>query len=35
MGVKLDYEHWCDHVPKISRNNREGKFTTLWNQQVK
>ena len=25
MGVKLDYEHWYDHVPKSVETSREGR----------
>ena len=33
-GVKLDNEHWYEHVPKLVETSREGKVTVLWNQQV-
>ena len=33
-GVKLDKEHWYDHVPKSVETSHEGKVITLWNQQV-
>jgi len=33
--VELNNKHWYKHVPKISRNNHEGKVTILWNQQVR
>jgi len=33
-GVKLDSEHWYDHVPKALETSHEGKVTILWNQQV-
>ena len=33
-GVKLDNEHWYDHiVPKSVETSHEGKATILWNQQ--
>ena len=32
-GVKLDNEHWYDHVPKSVQSHHEGKVTILWNQQ--
>ena len=34
MGVKLDSEHWYDHVLKSVETGHEGKVTILWNQQV-
>jgi hypothetical protein len=34
-GVKLDNEHWYDHVPKIMEPSYEGKVTILWNKQVR
>jgi hypothetical protein len=34
IGVKLDNEHWYEHVPKLVETSREGKVTVLWNQQV-
>jgi hypothetical protein len=34
MGIKLDNEHWYEHVPKLVDTSHEGKITTLWNQQV-
>jgi hypothetical protein len=34
IGVKLDSELWCEHVPKSIETNQEGKVTMLWNQQV-
>jgi len=27
IGIKLDIEHWCEHVPKLVETNREGKVT--------
>jgi hypothetical protein len=33
-GVKLDYERWYDHVPKLIETSREGKEITLWNHHV-
>ena len=35
IGVKLDNEHWYDHVPKLVETSLQGKVTTLRNQQVK
>jgi len=35
IGVKLDNEHWYDHIPKSIETSKEGKVTTLWNQQVR
>jgi hypothetical protein len=32
--VKLENEHWYDHVPKLAETDREGKATILWIQQV-
>jgi hypothetical protein len=29
IGVKLDNEEWCDHLPKSVETNREGKVTIL------
>jgi hypothetical protein len=34
-GVKLDNEHWYDHVPKLVKTNLQCKVTTLWNQLMK
>jgi hypothetical protein len=34
-GVKLDEEHWHEHVPKLVETNQEDKVTIFWNQQVK
>jgi len=34
-GVKLDNEHWYDHVPKSVETNHAGKVTILWNQKVR
>ena len=31
VGVKLDNEHWYDHVPKSVEASDEGKVTLLWN----
>jgi len=33
--VKLDNEHWYDHVPKSVETSHEGRVTMLWNQQVR
>jgi hypothetical protein len=35
IGVKLDSEHWYDHVPKSVETSHEGKVTILRNQQVR
>ena len=35
IGVKLDNEHWHDHVPKSVETSHEGKVTILWKQQVR
>jgi len=35
IGVKLDNEHWYDHVPKSAKTNHEVKDNTLRNQQVR
>jgi hypothetical protein len=32
--VKLDNEHWYDHVPKSIETSHEVKVTILWNQHV-
>jgi hypothetical protein len=32
--VKLDKEHWYEHVPKLAYTTHESKKTTLCNQQV-
>ena len=34
IWVKLDNEHCYDHVPKSVETSHEGKFATLWNEQV-
>jgi len=34
-GIKLDIEHWYEHVPKLVETNREGKATVLWKQQCR
>jgi len=34
MGVKLDDEHWYDHVPISDKTSHEGKVTKLWIQKV-
>jgi hypothetical protein len=33
-GVKLDSEHWYNHVAKSLETSHGGKDTVLWNQQV-
>jgi hypothetical protein len=33
-GVKLDKNHWYEHVQKPVETNQGGKVTILWNQQV-
>jgi hypothetical protein len=33
-GVKLNAEHWCDHVPKSFETNYEYKVAILWNQKL-
>jgi hypothetical protein len=33
-GVQRDKNHCYEHVPKSVETSREGKITTLWNQQV-
>jgi hypothetical protein len=35
IGVKLDNEHWYDHVPKSVDTSHEGTVTILRNQQVR
>jgi hypothetical protein len=35
MGVKLDNEHWYDHVPKSVETSHKGKVTIFWNYQVR
>jgi hypothetical protein len=35
IGVKLDNEHWYGHLPKSVETSHEGKFSILWNQQVR
>jgi hypothetical protein len=27
--VKLDHEHWCDHIPKSAETSHEGRVTIL------
>jgi len=34
IGVKLDNEHWYDHVQKSAAPSHESKVTIFWNQQV-
>ena len=33
IEVKLDKEHWQEHVPKSVETGLEGQVTILWNQQ--
>jgi hypothetical protein len=33
-GLKLDKNHWYEHVPKSIETSQGGKVTILWNQQV-
>jgi hypothetical protein len=33
-GVKLDNEHWNEHVPKWVETVHDGVVAILWNQQV-
>jgi len=35
IRVKLDNEHWYDHVPKAVETSHKGKVTILWNYQVR
>jgi hypothetical protein len=35
VGVKLDNEHWNDHVTTSGKISHDGKVTMLWNQQVR
>jgi hypothetical protein len=32
--LKLDGDHWYEHVPKFVETSHEGKVTMLWSQQV-
>jgi adenine-specific DNA methylase len=34
IGVKLDKEHWYEHVPKLAETSAGGKVTILWNQKL-
>jgi hypothetical protein len=34
MGVKLDNEHWYEHVPTLEETTFGGTLTILWNQNV-
>jgi hypothetical protein len=34
IGVKLDNEHWYEHVPKLVGTSHEGQEIILWHQQV-
>jgi len=34
IGVKLDNEHWYDHVSKSVTTSHEDKVTKLWNQKM-
>ena len=31
-GVKIDNEHWYDHIPKAVETILPSKITILWNQ---
>ena len=33
-GLKLDTEHWYEHVPKSVERSHQGKVSILWNQQM-
>ena len=33
IGIKLDKEHWHEHVPKSVETSVKGQVTILWNQQ--
>ena len=33
-GIKLDKEHWCEHVPQSVETSHEGGVTVWWNQLV-
>jgi hypothetical protein len=32
--VKLDSEHWYEHLPESLETSHAGKVTILWNQQL-
>jgi hypothetical protein len=34
-GIKLNKEHYYEHVPELFEISHEGKVTVLWNQQMK
>jgi hypothetical protein len=34
IGVKLDNEHWYEHVPRLAETSHEGKLTIIWHKQV-
>jgi hypothetical protein len=34
IRIKLDNEHWYEHVPKSVETNQDGKATILWSQKV-
>jgi hypothetical protein len=34
IRVKLDKEHWYEHVPELVETSPEGKVAILWNKQV-
>jgi len=34
IRVKLENEHWYDHVPKSVETSHKVKVTILWNQNV-
>jgi hypothetical protein len=33
IGVKLNKEHWDEHIPKSVETSIEGQVTILWNLQ--
>jgi hypothetical protein len=34
MWIKLEKEHWYEHVPKLSEARQEVKLTVLWSKIV-
>jgi hypothetical protein len=34
IGVKLDKEHWYEHVLKLVETSQGSKVTILWNEQL-
>jgi len=34
IGIKLDNEHWYDHVATSAEKSRVGTVIILWNQKV-